>query len=141
MATQALMNSIVAQTQSGGGEKKVAQLLNMLVALELGYDRLYRRGSVMDEKGMHAKAAAYQAAGFPSGTNSEGDPTAGTSSAMLQEALAVFKEQGDDEQGDGERAARQGDAELAAELLDDADGRGSEDASAYAHDEEGKDEL
>ena len=83
MATQALMNNI--DTQAHRDEGKVSQLLQTLVALELGYDRLYRRGSEMDEKVLHAKAAAYQAAGFPSAINREGDPAAGASSTSWRE--------------------------------------------------------
>ena len=106
------------------------------MTLELGYDRLYRRGSGMGAEGLRAKAAAYQAAGFPSGINTEGNPAAGASRAMLQEALAVFKEVGGSGTSDAAGRAQLSAEEGETEANEDGDEQEQDQDNEYEHDDE-----
>jgi hypothetical protein len=89
-ATQAVMNGIARVHGKRGSAPAMAKAVEQLIALELGYNRKFRRGVEMDEAALRAKARAYAQAGFPSSVNREGDPEAGASLPMLREALAAF---------------------------------------------------
>ena len=128
-ATQSVMNGIARVQGKHGSAPAMAKAVEQLIALELGYNRKFRRGVEMDEAALRAKARAYAQAGFPSSVNREGDPEAGASLPMLREALAAFG------------AA---DHEGGADAEDDGGSEQRDEEGEYEHDEDGetpKDEL